>query len=40
MKKFEEKTIHSKDIFQGKVVSLKVDDVLLPNGKEVKTRNC
>lgn len=33
MKKFEEKTIHSTEIFKGKVVSLKVDDVLLPNGK-------
>lgn len=36
MKKFEEKTIHSKEIFNGKVISLKVDDVLLPNGKEAK----
>ncbi len=36
MKKFEEKTIHSEPIFQGKVISLKVDDVLLPNGKESK----
>lgn len=36
MKKFEEKTIHSKEIFTGKIISLKVDDVLLPNGKEAK----
>lgn len=36
MKKFEEKTIQSKEIFNGKVISLKVDDVLLPNGKEGK----
>ena len=36
MKKFEEKTIQSKQIFKGKVISLKVDDVLLPNGKESK----
>lgn len=36
MKKFEEKTIHSEPIFKGKVISLKVDDVLLPNGKEAK----
>ncbi|WP_096550764.1 NUDIX domain-containing protein [Ureibacillus thermosphaericus] len=36
MKKFEEKTIHSTEIFKGKVVSLKVDDVLLPNGKQSK----
>lgn len=32
MKKFEEKTIQSKQIFKGKVISLKVDDVTLPNG--------
>ena len=32
MKKFEEKTIHSEPIFTGKVISLKVDDVTLPNG--------
>lgn len=36
MKKFEEKTIHSNQIFEGKVISLKVDDVLLPNGKKAK----
>lgn len=36
MKKFEEKTIHSNQIFEGKVISLKVDDVILPNGKEGK----
>lgn len=36
MKKFEEKTIESKEIFKGKVVTLKVDDVLLPNGKQAK----
>lgn len=36
MKKFEEKTIHSTEIFKGKVVHLKVDDVLLPNGKQAK----
>lgn len=36
MKKFEEKTIHSEPIFKGKVISLKVDDVILPNGKESK----
>lgn len=32
MKKFEEKTTHSKAIYDGKVISLKVDDVILPNG--------
>ena len=33
MKKFEEKTIQSKPIFEGRVISLKVDEVELPNGK-------
>ncbi|MBK3494285.1 NUDIX hydrolase [Viridibacillus sp. YIM B01967] len=32
MKKFEEKTIASKKIFEGRVISVKVDDVTLPNG--------
>ena len=36
MKKFEEKTIQSQPIFKGKVISLKVDDVILPNGKTSK----
>ncbi|RQW71003.1 NUDIX hydrolase [Lysinibacillus composti] len=36
MKKFEEKTIQSTPIYSGKIISLKVDDVLLPNGKEGK----
>lgn len=36
MKKFEEKTIHTKDVFTGKIISLQVDDVLLPDGKESK----
>ena len=36
MKKFEEKTIHSESIFKGKVISLKVDDVKLPNGETGK----
>ncbi|MFS0672736.1 NUDIX domain-containing protein [Ornithinibacillus sp. 179-J 7C1 HS] len=33
MNKFEEKTISSKSIYNGKVVKLQVDDVTLPNGK-------
>ncbi|MFD2045928.1 NUDIX domain-containing protein [Ornithinibacillus salinisoli] len=33
MKKFEEKTIRTEEIFDGKVVKLQVDEVLLPNGK-------
>lgn len=36
MKKFEEKTIHSEPIFKGKVISVKVDDVILPNGNKSK----
>lgn len=36
MKKFEEKTIASQAIFSGRVISLKVDDVTLPNGKTAK----
>lgn len=36
MKKFEEKTIDSNPIFKGKVISLKVDDVTLPNGNQSK----
>ncbi|WP_431029608.1 NUDIX domain-containing protein [Lysinibacillus sp. LZ02] len=36
MKKFEEKTIHSQPIYHGKVISLKVDDVTLPNGETSK----
>ncbi|OMP65913.1 NUDIX hydrolase [Domibacillus epiphyticus] len=36
MHKFEEKTIKTESIFQGKVIRLQVDDVLLPDGKEAK----
>ncbi|NBJ70232.1 MULTISPECIES: NUDIX hydrolase [Clostridia] len=36
MRKFEEKTIRSKQIYKGHVVHLQVDDVSLPNGKEAK----
>lgn len=36
MKKFEEKTIHSNRIYEGKIINLKVDDVNLPNGKTSK----
>ncbi|MBC5637134.1 NUDIX hydrolase [Ornithinibacillus hominis] len=36
MKKFEEKTINSKTIYDGKVVKLQVDDVRLPNGQQAK----
>lgn len=36
MKKFEERTIQSTPIFDGKVISLKVDEVTLPNGATSK----
>lgn len=36
MKKFEEKTIHTEEIYNGKIVQLQVDDVALPNGKSAK----
>lgn len=36
MKKFEEKSLRSNQVYEGKIISLKVDDVLLPNGKESK----
>ena len=36
MKKFEEKTIRSERIYEGKVINLKVDDVTLPNGHTSK----
>lgn len=32
----EEKTIAVKDIYQGKILNLRVDKVILPNGKEAK----
>lgn len=36
MKKFEEKTIRTEQIYTGKVVNLQVDEVTLPNGKTSK----
>lgn len=36
MKKFEEKTISSERLYEGKIINLKVDDVSLPNGKTSK----
>lgn len=33
MKKFEEKTIKTKEIYDGKIISVQVDDVKLPDGK-------
>lgn len=36
MKKFEEKTIRTEKIYDGKVVKLQMDDVILPDGKTAK----
>lgn len=36
MKKFEEKTMKTEHIFSGKVISLQVDEVELPNGENSK----
>jgi len=36
MKKFEEKTIDTEMIFEGKVIRLQVDDIELPDGKKAK----
>lgn len=36
IKTFEEKTIKTKNIFDGRIISLQVDDVELPNGKTSK----
>ncbi|WP_033541357.1 NUDIX hydrolase [Planococcus sp. CAU13] len=36
MKKFEEKTISSERIYEGKIINLKVDEVQLPNGHTSK----
>lgn len=36
LKKFEEKTLSSEKIFTGKVISLQVDEVQLPDGKTGK----
>jgi ADP-ribose pyrophosphatase len=36
MKKFEEVTISTETIFEGKVIKLQVDEVRLPNGKTAK----
>ena len=36
MSNLEEKTIHSEEIFSGKVISLHLQDVELPNGKQSK----
>lgn len=36
MKKFEEKTIQTEQKFKGRIITLQVDDVELPNGKTGK----
>ncbi|RPF55705.1 NUDIX domain-containing protein [Aquisalibacillus elongatus] len=35
-KKFEEKTINTETIYEGKVIDVKIDDVELPNGQTSK----
>lgn len=34
MKSFEEKTTQTKQIFEGNIISLQVDEVILPNGEK------
>ena len=36
MSSLEEKTIQSEEVFSGKVISLHLEDVELPNGKHSK----
>lgn len=36
MPNYEEKTIATKPVYDGKIISLQVDDVRLPDGKEAK----
>lgn len=36
MHKFEEKTTKTESVFKGKVISLQVDDVVLPDGNKAK----
>src|SRR5690625_5683292 len=36
MNKFEEKTIYTEQIYNGKVVNLRIDEVSLPNGQTSK----
>ncbi|MEI3596775.1 MULTISPECIES: NUDIX hydrolase [unclassified Oceanobacillus] len=36
MKNFEEKTIHTEKIYEGKIIDLQVDDVVLPDGEKAK----
>ncbi|AZU63222.1 NUDIX hydrolase [Neobacillus mesonae] len=36
MNSLEEKTLHSKEIFSGKIITVELQDVKLPNGKQAK----
>ncbi|GHI01437.1 NUDIX hydrolase [Neobacillus kokaensis] len=36
MNSLEEKTLHSEEIFSGKIITLEIQDVELPNGKRAK----
>jgi len=36
MKKFEEKTLSSESIYEGNIISLRIEEVVLPDGKKAK----
>lgn len=36
MDKFEERTVHTETIYDGKIIRLEIDDVILPDGKHAK----
>lgn len=36
MSKYEEKTLETKPIFNGRIIALQVDDVVLPDGQQAK----
>lgn len=36
MDKFEERTIHTETVYDGKIIRLEIDDVILPDGKPSK----
>lgn len=36
MDKFEERTVHTETIYDGKIIRLEIDDVILPDGKPAK----
>ncbi|MGM9922122.1 MAG: NUDIX hydrolase [Bhargavaea sp.] len=36
MDKFEERTVHTETVYDGKIIRLEIDDVILPDGKPAK----